>query len=117
MTVSKPESAGSLTAEEYKMKKAEACNSLQEIRDAIDEIDGEIIGLIGQRAGFVRSAARFKASAASVKAEDRVTAMIATRRLWAEAQGLAPDFIERLFRLIVEYFTGEEMAKWQAERY
>ncbi|MFZ6026101.1 MAG: AAA family ATPase [Chloroflexota bacterium] len=91
----------------------ETCTHLQMVRDAIDGIDRQVIDLIGRRAAYVQAAARFKIDSAAVQAEERVYAMLARRRTWATEAGLDPDVIEKLYRDLVQYFIGEEMARWK----
>lgn len=95
------------------MKTPEECGSLEEIRAEIDRLDQQIIALLGQRFAFVKAAARYKTSASSVKAPDRLQAMLAQRRIWAEAEGLNPEAIEQLYRDLVSYFIAEELQHWQ----
>jgi chorismate mutase/ribosomal protein S18 acetylase RimI-like enzyme len=97
------------------MKKAEACETLQEIRACIDEIDFAIIDQLALRKSFVESAAQFKKSVSEVKASDRVKAMMEARRTYALEKGLSPDFIQSLFEGIVAYFIKGETEHWQKE--
>jgi tRNA-Thr(GGU) m(6)t(6)A37 methyltransferase TsaA len=83
--------------------------SLQEARDAIDEIDAEIIRLLGNRAGYVRQVVRFKKTAADVRAPARYAEVMRQRREMAEAAGLNPDVVEGMYRLLVDNFIKEEM--------
>jgi isochorismate pyruvate lyase len=94
------------------MRDASQCNSIEEIRQQIDEIDENIIKLLGKRSEYVLNAAKFKKTVESVKAEDRVKSMLAKRRDWAQNNNLSADFIEKLYKNIVEYFISEEMIKW-----
>ena len=88
--------------------------SLVEVRAGIDRLDREIVRLLGERQGYVRAAVRFKTDAASVQAPERVRRMVAERRAWAETEGLDPDFVEALFRLVTDHFIGRELAEWRA---
>lgn len=90
----------------------EDCKSIDDIRQAIDQLDREIIQLIGKRGWYVRAAARFKTSASTVRDDVRVQAMLTQRRAWAEEQGLSPEMIEQLYRQMVEHFTQEELMHW-----
>lgn len=94
------------------VKPPEACTSLADIRTEIDRIDEQIIRLIGQRARYVRVAAQFKTTQAHVRDEARVQAMLVPRREWATAAHLDPDMIERLYRMLVDYFIQEETTHW-----
>ena len=80
---------------------------------AIDDLDREILHLLGSRARYVAAAARFKTDPRGVRAPERQKAMLAKRRAWAEEEGLAPDFVEGLYRNIVSHFVGREMNQWQ----
>lgn len=97
------------------MKQPQECNDMVDIRTEIDRIDRLIIYLIGERFGYVKAAAQFKTTAASVKAPERLQAMLQERRGWAEAEGLHPDVIEKMYRDLVNYFIAEEMHHWQEQ--
>ena len=45
---------------------------------------------------------RFKRNETDVHAVDRQQAMLAARRLWAAEEGVDPDLIQALFRLLVD---------------
>lgn len=91
----------------------EQCRDMQDIRTEIDAIDRHIIALLGQRIGYVQAAAAFKTSAASVRAEERVNAMLAVRRQWAEEEQLPPDLVEQVYRTLVDGFIQHEMTQWR----
>ncbi|HNT73423.1 MAG TPA: GNAT family N-acetyltransferase [Anaerolineae bacterium] len=90
------------------------CQTLADVRAAIDALDRQIVALIGQRAPYVRAAAKFKTTTAEVQAAERVAAMVQQRRVWAEEAGVSPDLIEALFREMVRRFTQEELHHWEA---
>lgn len=96
------------------MKTPTDCNSLSDVRSAIDHLDEQIVALLGLRADYVRSAARFKSSEADVAAPERQAAMLQARRAWAQREKLDPDFVERLYRELVAYFIAREMEHWKA---
>ncbi len=98
------------------MKKPAECDSINDIRDAIDEIDKNIISLITERASYVHEAAKFKSNVESVRAEDRVQKMLIKRREWAQERNMDPEFIEKLFQNIVDYFINKEMTKWKSKQ-
>ncbi len=95
------------------MRPSEACRNLEDVREAIDGLDREILRLLGSRARYVAAAARFKTDPKGVRAPERQRAMLARRREWAEEEGLDPDFVEGLYRNIVSHFVGREMDHWQ----
>lgn len=90
------------------------CADMQDIRREIDRLDQAVIELLGQRFQYVLAASKFKTSETSVRAPDRFKAMLATRREWAEAEGLNPDAIEKMYSDLVNHFIAEEMKHWAA---
>jgi isochorismate pyruvate lyase len=91
----------------------EQCTTIEDVRAEIDRIDHEIVKLLGQRAKYVQRAAPFKTSVASVRAVDRQAAMMEQRREWAEQYEISPQLIEKLFRLLVDYFVSQELHQWE----
>ena len=92
------------------------CTGMEEIRQEIDALDQAIIKLLGKRFQYVLAASKFKTSATSVRAPERFKAMLATRREWAEAEGLSPDAIEKMYSDLVNYFIAEELKHWAAQQ-
>ena len=95
------------------MKPPEDCKNIEDIRRNIDALDREIIDLIGRRARYVERAAHFKTGEQSVRAHERQKNMLATRRRWAEENGLDPDVIEALYRNLISYFVDREMQQYR----
>jgi isochorismate pyruvate lyase len=91
------------------MKHPADCEYLEDVREAIDALDREIVYLIGRRARYVEVAAHFKTDEESVRAPERQRTMLETRRRWAEENELDPDVIEDLYRTLLYYFINREM--------
>lgn len=98
------------------MRSPEDCESIEDVREAIDDLDRKLLGLLGQRARYVAAAARFKKDERGVRAPERQKAMLARRRSWAEQERLDPDFVEGLYESIVSHFVGREMDRWREEK-
>lgn len=99
------------------MKPPEDCQNIEDVREAIDSLDREIIGLIGKRGRYVEAAARFKTGEESVRAPERQRKMLEERRRWAIEESLDPDVVEKIYRDLVAYFVNREMEDWKgAER-
>jgi len=91
------------------------CSGMEDIRIEIDNMDKDIIAILGKRFEYVKAAAKFKTSETSVRAPERFKSMLEQRRVWATAEGLSPDAIEKMYRDLVNHFIKEEMSKWQEE--
>ncbi len=91
------------------MKAPAECASIEEVRQAIDAIDQEIVAALGRRFAYVKAITRFKKTEAEVRATDRYEAVLHARRLWAQAAGLDPDVVEQMYRLLIAHFIDEEM--------
>ena len=95
------------------MKQPQDCQNIQDIREAIDSLDRDIINKFGKRFEYVKAAAKFKSNTGEVKAEERIKTMLQQRRIWATDNNLNPDLIEQLYRDLVNYFIIEELQTWR----
>ena len=91
------------------MKNPESCKNIEEIREAIDGIDYQIMKLFSQRYDFVKEIVKFKTDEASVIAENRQAEVIAKRREWAVELGLNPDLFEDIFWTLMRYNVTKEL--------
>lgn len=98
------------------MKMPEECTNLQEIRTEIDNIDRQVIADFAKRFAYVKAASKFKTDPTSVRAKERFAAMLEQRRTWAQAEGLNPDVIEKMYQDLVTYFIEEELNHWQSNK-
>ena len=74
-------------------------DTLAEVRQAIDALDGQLIGLLARRQQLVAQAGRLKPKhdAQAVAAPERVTQVLKARREQAAAAGLSPDVAEAVW--------------------
>jgi isochorismate pyruvate lyase len=92
------------------VKRIKDCSNIEDIRQAIDELDAEIISLLGRRFQYVKEIVRFKAkNEESIVASERQEAVIRSRRDLAIENGLDPDIIEELYRNLISHFIAEEL--------
>lgn len=91
------------------MKLPHECNSIDEVRQEIDEIDHAIIGLIGKRFSFIKEIVKYKSSIDEVYAKNRYNTVISKRREIAAEYSLNPDVIENIYRVLMEYFINEQL--------
>jgi isochorismate pyruvate lyase len=83
--------------------------SIEAVRAAIDAIDHEVVAALGLRAQYVQAITRFKKTTQDVHAPERQAAVIRQRRAWATEEGLDPDVVERLYRLLIDHFVAQEL--------
>ena len=83
--------------------KPQACDNIQEIRDAIDVIDREILQLFAQRHEYVKEIVKFKSGdEEGIIARERKELVLKQRREWAEARGLDAEMMVEVFRLLID---------------
>jgi len=83
-------------------KKPQACETIDEIREAIDQLDLEIIRLFGLRHEYVKEIVKFKSGDESIIASERRELVLTQRKAWAEEHGLDPEMMEEIFRLLIK---------------
>lgn len=91
------------------MKNPENCFSIEEIREAIDEIDLQIMKLYCERFSYVKEIVKFKTDEASVIDKNRQEEVIEQRRVWAVQLGLNPDLFENIFRNLIRFNVQKEL--------
>ena len=83
--------------------KPKACENIQEIRDAIDVIDLEIVQLLAQRNEYVQEIVKFKSGdEGSIVASERRDLVLKQRKKWAQESGVDPEMMEEIFKLLIE---------------
>ena len=91
------------------MTNPENCKNIEEIREAIDGIDYQIMELYSKRYEFVKAIVKFKSDEASVVAKERQKEVIEKRREWAIKLGLNPDFIEEIYWKLMNSNVQKEL--------
>lgn len=89
------------------------CHSLEEVRQAIDGLDDQIIELIGQRNAYIKRAAKFKNSIDEVKADDRIEFIIQKARRRANDMGISANMLEELYRRMIDEMVDAEIAEFR----
>ena len=85
------------------VRKPEACKNIGEIRDAIDEIDQELVKLFAMRQEYVKEIVKFKSGGEeAIIARERKELVLKQRRAWAKEKGLDPQMMEDIFMLLIE---------------
>jgi isochorismate pyruvate lyase len=91
------------------MKEPKDCSSIEEIREAIDVIDLQIINLFGKRFEYVKEIVKYKTDKDSIKAKERYDFVLEQRAHWAVKHGLDPNVIEHIYKYLMDHFIQEEL--------
>lgn len=89
------------------------CETLQDARQAIDNVDEEIVKLIAMRNDYIKQIAHFKTSVDEVKAEDRITDVISKVRQQAIELDLSPNLINDLYMRMIDGMVESEIAEFR----
>lgn len=84
------------------------CDTLADVRSAIDQIDVMLVGLLAERGRYVNEAARFKRNKTDVAAPDRVRQVIDKALTHARDMGAQPEVVEAVYRSMITAFIELE---------
>jgi len=87
----------------------EACNSMDELRVQIDQIDSELVALIAERARFIdRAIALKKRDGLPAYIPRRVEEVVANVRKTARDLGAPEHVVETIWRVMIDEFISIE---------
>jgi isochorismate pyruvate lyase len=90
-------------------KTAADCATMADIRAEIDRVDAELVALFAERTSYIDRAAEIKTVIGMpARIGSRVEEVVTNVRRHAEAHGLPPDKIEKLWRKLVEWSIERE---------
>ncbi|MBC8237137.1 MAG: chorismate mutase [Helicobacteraceae bacterium] len=89
------------------------CNSLEEVRTKIDELDDKLVELISERSHYIKQAATFKNSIDEIKADDRIEFIKQKVRHKAIQLEVSPNMISELFTIMIEEMVETEIAEFR----
>lgn len=90
----------------------ETCADLQQVRYHIDRLDAIIMPLLCERIQYIVQAAQFKDSAADTRRFGRIEAIIARAKAYANAIGVDEDYIESVYRHLIDESIRQEKQRW-----
>ena len=90
------------------------CNSIDEVRNNINNIDEQIVKLIALRGHFVNQAAKFKKDTADVKAPKRVEEVINKVKNLAQLNSANEEVVENVYRTMIDSFIKIEMKEFES---
>jgi isochorismate pyruvate lyase len=89
---------------------AEKCQTMADVRQAVDAVDAEIIALLGRRFALMGAAARIKTSRAAVRDEDRKAEVIANAMAAARMAAVPESLVAAMWDMLVESSIAHELA-------
>jgi isochorismate pyruvate lyase len=89
------------------------CNTLEDVRNAVDELDIQIVDLIASRRAYIKQAAQFKSSVDEVKAPERIEAVIQKIRTQGLMLDVSPNMLEDIYTLMINEMVETEIAEFR----
>lgn len=96
-------------------KDAESCNSMEELRVAIDALDMELVALLARRQAYIERAAILKTDRNTVRDEARIEDVVQKVLAAAKQAGLSPAIAEAVWRALIERSIQHEFQKFDAK--
>jgi isochorismate pyruvate lyase len=94
---------------ENPIKKPSDCKTIDEVRQEIDRIDKEVIRLFGERFSYIKEVVKYKVhSEDGILAKARYDKVIEERTNWAKSYELDPKVIDKIYRILMDYFIEEQ---------
>ena len=84
-----------------KLKTADECQTMTDVRHEVDRIDMILVELVAERQSFMGAAARLKESRDMVYDAPRIEDVIQKVLKSAEVVGLSPNIAEPVWRLLI----------------
>jgi isochorismate pyruvate lyase len=92
------------------------CNNMQEVRNAVDAVDQQIIALLVKRYGYMAAAARIKTDRMAVRDEDRKAQVIRNATIAAASHGIPEHTIAQIWEILVESSIAYELYIWDKSK-
>ena len=92
------------------------CKNMSDIRNAIDELDNDIVKLISKRSEYVIEASKFKKNETAVRDADRVTAVIESKKELAVKYGVSSELISNIYKMMIDFLIKEELKEWKKQK-
>ena len=94
----------------------EECKNMEDIRAEVDLIDNKIVELVSRGAQYVYNAAKLKKDIVAVRDENRVAAVIDSKRKLAQRYDISPDLVGDVYETVISFFVNEEIKRWETEK-
>lgn len=88
------------------------CQNMTELRAEIDRVDRLIVPLLLERIGLIAQAGHIKTDRDTVRDEWRIEDVVSKAKAEAEKSGGNLDYIETIYRHLIEYSINHEFGVW-----
>lgn len=88
------------------------CKNMDELRAEIDRVDRLIVPLLIERIALIAQAGHIKTDRNTVRDEWRVEDVVSKAKAEALEQGGDTDYIETIYRHLIEYSISHEFDVW-----
>ena len=102
--------------EENKILAPEACDTMQQVRAGVDDLDRQLVELLVTRQGYMEAAARIKPAESDVRVPWRIEQVVENVLVEAKEKGLSPRIAEPVWRILIEKCIEHEGEKWRTLR-
>jgi isochorismate pyruvate lyase len=102
-------------APEQRIRQAQQCTSIDEVRLEIDRIDRALVKLLSERQRYIERAAEIKSNRSSIRDEARISDVLSKVLAQARRAGLSPNVAEPVWRILMERSIALEMEAFEAK--
>lgn len=85
---------------------------MKEVREEIDRVDQLIVPLLIERLGYIAQAGNIKADRETVRDTWRIEDVVSKARAAAEAAGGSADYVDDIYRHLIEWSINHEFVVW-----
>ena len=88
------------------LKMPDACDSMTELRAAIDTLDARLVALLAVRQAYIERAAQLKTDRSQVRDAERIEDVVAKVIAEGRRTGLSAEIAEPVWRTLIEASAG-----------
>ena len=93
---------------EKRLKSADECTDMPDIRYEIDRLDRILVRLLAERQTYIEAAGRIKQERGTVRDSARIEDVVTKVLTSAQREGLNPEIAEPVWRLLIERCIAHE---------
>src|SRR6478735_3014138 len=92
------------------LKMPDACDSMEELRAAIDTLDARLVALLAVRQAYIERAAQLKTDRGQVRDPERIEDVVSKVIAEGRRNGLSAEIAEPVWRTLIEASIRHEFA-------